>query len=168
MQAKYRSNGPKGRNSPNRHREFIKVGRWSQSGCETALSLSHHSLLTLIFVDRIHKKLDNSKKCATIYIGLTKLLVEMLNHDSTKRSILKTLTWRILASLDTFGIAWIITGSLWAGASIAGIEIVTKLFFYYLHERAWSHVNYGAMSHPDSPAFVERQHLAAERRTKKS
>ena len=45
------------------------------------------------------------------------------------RSILKTLTWRITASLDTFVIAWIITGEWGMGASIAGFEVITKTFF---------------------------------------
>lgn len=83
-----------------------------------------------------------------------------MNHDNVRRSVIKTLTWRILASIDTFIIAWIITQDPWAGASIAGIEIVTKIGFYYLHERAWSHVNFGAMSHPDSPAFIKRREAA--------
>ena len=42
-------------------------------------------------------------------------------EEQKKRSILKTLTWRITASLDTFVIAWIITGNLKMGTSIAGI-----------------------------------------------
>ena len=46
------------------------------------------------------------------------------------RSILKTLTWRITASLDTFVIAWIITGEWGMGASIAGFEVITKTFFF--------------------------------------
>jgi uncharacterized membrane protein len=42
--------------------------------------------------------------------------------SQAKRSLAKTLTWRILATTDTFLIAWLITGKLnWAGA-IAGIE----------------------------------------------
>ena len=42
--------------------------------------------------------------------------------EHTKRSLLKTITWRITASLDTFVIAWIITGDWKMGGSIAGIE----------------------------------------------
>ncbi len=86
-----------------------------------------------------------------------------MNHDSTRRSILKTLSWRILASLDTFLIAWIITGNPLMGASIAGIEILTKIVFYYLHERAWSHVNFGAMSHPNSPAYIAKHRLPTKK-----
>jgi hypothetical protein len=50
-------------------------------------------------------------------------------EEHKKRSILKTLTWRITASLDTFLIAWIITGDWKMGGSIAGIEVITKMFF---------------------------------------
>ena len=54
-----------------------------------------------------------------------------------KRHLAKTITWRIIASLDTFLIAWIITGKFdWAG-TIAGLEVLTKMFLYYFHERAW-------------------------------
>lgn len=56
---------------------------------------------------------------------------------SAKRHLAKTLTWRILATTDTFLIAWLITGKLdWAG-TIAGIEVLTKMFLYYAHERVW-------------------------------
>ena len=50
-------------------------------------------------------------------------------EDHKKRSILKTLTWRITASLDTFVIAWIIAGDWKMGGSIAGIEVIAKMFF---------------------------------------
>ena len=64
-------------------------------------------------------------------------------HESQWRTIVKTVTWRVVASLDTFGIAWWITGDPWAGASIAGLEIITKIILYYVHERGWSHVDWG-------------------------
>lgn len=57
-----------------------------------------------------------------------------------KRSLFKTISWRILASLDTFLISWIITGNALAGFSIASIEVLTKMFLYYFHERAWNKV----------------------------
>ena len=50
-------------------------------------------------------------------------------EEHKKRSILKTLTWRITASLDTFVIALIITGGWKIGGSIAIIEVITKSFF---------------------------------------
>ena len=50
-----------------------------------------------------------------------------METEQTKRSILKTITWRITASLDTFVIAWVITGDWKMGGSIAGIEVLTKM-----------------------------------------
>lgn len=64
-------------------------------------------------------------------------------RDQRKRSLIKTLTWRVTASLDTFLISWIITGSYMLGGSIAGIEIITKMFLYYGHERIWNKFNIG-------------------------
>lgn len=56
---------------------------------------------------------------------------------SRKRHLAKTLTWRVLATTDTFLIAWLITGQIDWAAGIATIEVVTKMFLYYWHERAW-------------------------------
>jgi uncharacterized membrane protein len=56
---------------------------------------------------------------------------------SKKRHLAKTLTWRVLATTDTFIIAWIITGTFSFAASIASIEVLTKMVLYYWHERAW-------------------------------
>jgi len=56
---------------------------------------------------------------------------------SKKRHIFKTITWRILGTLDTFLLSWFITGSFSIGAAIGGIEIITKMILYYFHERAW-------------------------------
>jgi uncharacterized membrane protein len=56
---------------------------------------------------------------------------------SRKRHLAKTLTWRVLATTDTFLIAWLITGQIDWAAGIASIEVVTKMFLYYWHERAW-------------------------------
>tara|TARA_Y100000385_G_C12909905_1_gene557933 strand:+ start:367 stop:582 length:216 start_codon:yes stop_codon:yes gene_type:complete len=56
---------------------------------------------------------------------------------SKGRHILKTITWRIIGTIDTIVLSWLITGSLTLGFSIGGIEVVTKMILYYLHERVW-------------------------------
>jgi len=69
--------------------------------------------------------------------------VSETRRPSRKRAAAKTLTWRCVATLDTFLISLLITGSLtWAG-SIAGLEVVTKMALYYLHERAWTRFGWG-------------------------
>ena len=65
--------------------------------------------------------------------------------SKVSRSLTKTITWRILATSDTFLISWFITGNwTWAGA-IAGIEVITKMFLYYAHERVWDKIKWGRM-----------------------
>ena len=53
------------------------------------------------------------------------------------RSLIKTITWRLVATVDTFLITWLISGSLTIGASVVSLEIITKMVLYYLHEKAW-------------------------------
>lgn len=56
---------------------------------------------------------------------------------SRKRHILKTITWRIIGTLDTMILSWIITGNWKWGVAIGGVELITKMVLYYFHERAW-------------------------------
>jgi len=56
---------------------------------------------------------------------------------SYKRHILKTISWRVLGTLDTIILSWVITGSWKLGLSIGGVEVITKMVLYFLHERAW-------------------------------
>ena len=65
-----------------------------------------------------------------------------MSADLKKRTIVKTMTWRITASLTTFLIAWILTGDLLIGVSIGSIEAITKIFLYYYHERIWNNINW--------------------------
>lgn len=69
--------------------------------------------------------------------GLPKLRRHSPN-DPRAKSALKTVTWRVLASTDTLIIAWVLTGSFTLAGSIMSVEIVTKMFLYYAHERVWS------------------------------
>lgn len=54
------------------------------------------------------------------------------------QSVLKAITWRFVASVDTFVISYLITGSMVFAGSIVGVEVVSKMVVYYLHERAWA------------------------------
>ena len=61
---------------------------------------------------------------------------------SRKRHIAKTFTWRIVGTLDTIALAWLITGNAMAGLQIGVLELVTKFILYYFHERAWSNIRF--------------------------
>jgi len=58
--------------------------------------------------------------------------------DSVRKSVMKTMSWRVVATTTTFVISWVVTGSVLAGGAIASIEFWAKLALYYAHERAWA------------------------------
>jgi uncharacterized membrane protein len=63
--------------------------------------------------------------------------------DTTKRSIAKALTWRAVASLATFIISYMLTGSIAAATGIASVQVFVNLFLYYIHERIWNKIDWG-------------------------
>ena len=65
--------------------------------------------------------------------------------NARSRSLAKAVSWRVVGSLDTFGLSFLVTGHAGHAASIAVAEIVTKIGLYYLHERAWRRVAWGRL-----------------------
>lgn len=63
--------------------------------------------------------------------------------ESNKRHIIKTITWRVVGTMDTMTLAWLISGDPMIGLKVGGTEVLTKMILYYLHERAWYKINFG-------------------------
>lgn len=59
--------------------------------------------------------------------------------DKPIKSIMKSVSWRIVGTLDTMLISYIITGKLTMALSIGSVEVLTKTILYYFHERLWAH-----------------------------
>ncbi len=59
------------------------------------------------------------------------------------RSVVKTISWRAVGTLDTIFISWLITGTWTYAFSIGGVELFTKMLLFYFHERAWTRINFG-------------------------
>ena len=62
---------------------------------------------------------------------------------SKTRSILKTISWRTVGTLDTMALGWFITGDPTVGLKVGGLELNTKFILYYIHERLWIKNKYG-------------------------
>jgi uncharacterized membrane protein len=60
-----------------------------------------------------------------------------MNAPSQKRHIVKTITWRIVGTIDTIVLSWLISGDALTGLKIGFAEVITKMLLYYFHERAW-------------------------------
>lgn len=72
------------------------------------------------------------------------LIVEKMGirrRETHFRSLAKAVSWRVTGTVDTFLVSWFVTGEVSLATGIALLEIFTKIFLYYLHERAWSRVN---------------------------
>jgi uncharacterized membrane protein len=71
--------------------------------------------------------------------------------DRHYRSLVKALSWRLTGSLDTMLIAYLITGQMKWAATISGVELFTKVFLFYMHERLWEKIALGRP--PEKPDY---------------
>ena len=69
--------------------------------------------------------------------------------ESHGRTIMKALSWRVIATFVTFTVALIITGELKFAAEIGLVDTIIKLGAYYLHERTWMRVSFGKLKTPE-------------------
>lgn len=82
----------------------------------------------------------------------------MSENQLIKRHLAKTMTWRIVGTIDTMIIGWIVSGDLLIGLSIGGTEVITKMILYFLHERTW--YKYGYQKNELGKSFLAaRRHL---------
>ncbi len=64
-----------------------------------------------------------------------------MKDQSRKRHFAKAITWRIIGTLDTILLSWIISGNPLTGLKIGFTEVLTKMLLYYFHERVWFKIN---------------------------
>ena len=69
--------------------------------------------------------------------------------ESHIRSMAKAMTWRAGGTVVTFGVAWVITGSLSVSAGIGLLDTVLKVGAFYVHERIWNRVSFGKQKAPE-------------------
>ena len=60
-----------------------------------------------------------------------------------KRHIAKTITWRLVGTIDTMLLGWLISGNPLIGLKIGLLELITKMVLYYFHERIWYRSKFG-------------------------
>ena len=58
--------------------------------------------------------------------------------ESVKRSLLKTMSWRLIGTIDTIFISYLITGTFLSALSIGAFEMCSKMILYFFHERIWN------------------------------
>lgn len=72
-----------------------------------------------------------------------------VTRDRPIKSIVKAITWRIIASGTTFALAMFFFGDDPNAASkatgVAIAESIIKMLLYFFHERAWAQLRWGRM-----------------------
>ncbi|MBL69222.1 MAG: hypothetical protein CMO74_12370 [Verrucomicrobiales bacterium] len=71
--------------------------------------------------------------------------VPAILKESRLRSVLKAASWRVLATLTTIAIAWLVSGDISIALEIGAWEVMAKILVYYFHERAWAMVPLGTV-----------------------
>jgi len=79
------------------------------------------------------------------------------SRETHLRSVMKGLSWRVVATGTTIVIAYIITGDSSIALEIGAIEVFAKLLFYYLHERVWQFLPRGTIRHIESKVIHEKR-----------
>ena len=65
------------------------------------------------------------------------------NFKSDNRHIIKSFTWRLIGTIDTFLLGWLFSGNPFTGLKIGLVEAISKLILYYLHEKLWYRFDFG-------------------------
>ena len=63
--------------------------------------------------------------------------------EKSYRSIVKSISWRTVGTIDTIVISYVITGKPTIALSIGGVEVFTKMALYFFHERLWNRISFG-------------------------
>ena len=79
----------------------------------------------------------------------------ILKNPSVKRHLAKTITWRIIGTIDTMILCWLVTGDPITGLKIGGLEILSKMVLYFIHERIWYKMN----------LYLAERHLKISKKT---
>ena len=70
-------------------------------------------------------------------------MMNEMQKESGVRSLLKAVSWRVIATITTILIVLLISGDIGSALAIGGIEFFAKFLVYYLHERLWQIVPRG-------------------------
>tara|TARA_E500000318_G_C3549118_1_gene208072 strand:+ start:1242 stop:1436 length:195 start_codon:yes stop_codon:yes gene_type:complete len=57
---------------------------------------------------------------------------------SYKETLIKTLIWRVIATVFSILTGWAVTGNFKFGLAIGSIEVILKTVGYFLFERFWN------------------------------
>jgi len=67
----------------------------------------------------------------------------MIKDLSVYRHLAKTISWRIVGTIDTMVLGFLVTGDFKMALTLGGLEVFSKMILYFIHERVWYKINFG-------------------------
>ena len=67
----------------------------------------------------------------------------IMQTDTKLRSIVKGVSYRLLATCATFSVTFLFTGDISTSVKVGLIDSVIKFIIYYLNERSWNRIRWG-------------------------
>lgn len=71
-------------------------------------------------------------------------------YEKFPRTIVKTVTWRMLMMVTNSLIGWYVTGNPWKGLTVGLLALVINSTLYIFHERAWNRVDWEKQINEDA------------------
>jgi adenylylsulfate kinase len=64
-------------------------------------------------------------------------------RESHSRSVAKALSWRVMGTVATTLLVFVFTGRWGISFAVGGVEFVSKIGLFWLHERIWDRIPHG-------------------------
>ncbi len=77
--------------------------------------------------------------------------------EKHSRTVVKAVSWRVIATITTMTLVYVFTREWVVSVGVGITEVIAKILFYYLHERAWDKIAWGKKKHPLSSLHVQRE-----------
>lgn len=123
---------------------------WTGMG-KKAFAIGGSEVLTKVGLYYLHERVWASVPLGTVRRFSPGFSEERVNEgdtllrDSKLRSLLKAVSWRVVGTVDTILVSYFWTGDTTKALVIGGTDVLTKIFLYYLHERAWARIPLGTI-----------------------
>jgi len=66
--------------------------------------------------------------------------------ETHSRSVVKGISWRLIATVVTTFVVYIYSGELTVAAIVGSIDAVAKIILFWGHERIWQQIHWGRIS----------------------
>ncbi len=106
---------------------FLVTQEW-----KFAISIGFSEFLTKFVLFYFHERFWHTFK-----------IIGKRGNDHVLKSAFKSISWRIVGTIDTIVLSYIVTGTIQHALSIGASELFTKIILYFVHERVWSRIKWG-------------------------